>query len=159
LRARLVAGGVEERLGPETQSVKPHVDDADGQGLIFSRDCPEFSIRLPSGESIVFLVNHLKSKDFGGQASSNTKRKRQAKRTAEIYARLVAEGHTLVAIVGDFNDTPDLAPLAPLLGQTDLQDVSAHPKFVSDGRPGTLATGRRPARSTTYCCRPRSSLA
>jgi endonuclease/exonuclease/phosphatase family metal-dependent hydrolase len=129
------------KAGFVIQSVKSHVDDADGQGLIYSRDCPEYSITTPSGESIVLLVNHLKSKGFGGQGSSNAKRKRQATRTAEIYARLVAEGHTSIAIVGDFNDTPDSAPLAPLLAQTDLQDVSAHPKFKSDGRQGTFGNG------------------
>jgi len=131
------------KAGFEIGSVRPHVDDADAQGLIFSRDCPEYSITTPSGETIVVLVNHLKSKGFGGQASSNAKRKRQAKRTAEIYARLVAEGHTSIAVVGDFNDTPDSAALAPLLAQTDLQDVSAHPKFVADGRPGTFGNGTK----------------
>jgi len=131
------------KAGFEITNVRPHVDDRDGQGLIFSRDCPEFSITTPSGETIVVLVNHLKSKGFGGQASSNAKRRRQAKRTAEIYARLVAEGHTSVAVVGDFNDTPDSIPLAPLLVQTDLRDVSTHPKFVSDGRPGTFGNGTK----------------
>jgi endonuclease/exonuclease/phosphatase family metal-dependent hydrolase len=131
------------KAGFEIVNVKPHVDDADDKGLIFSRDCPEFSITTPSGETIVVLVNHLKSKGFGGQGSSNAKRRRQAKRTAEIYARLVAEGKTAVAVVGDFNDTPDSAPLAPLLANTDLRDVSTHPKFVSDGRPGTFGNGTK----------------
>ena len=131
------------KAGFETGNVRPHIDDTDGQGLIFSRDCPEYSITTPSGETIVVLVSHLKSKGFGSQASSNAKRKRQAKRTAEIYARLVAEGHASVAVVGDFNDTPDSAALAPLLAQTDLQDVSTHPKFVSDGRPGTFGNGAK----------------
>lgn len=131
------------KAGYELSLIRSHVDDADGQGLIFSRDCPEYSITTPAGETIVVLVNHLKSKGFGGQASSNAKRRRQAKRTAEIYARLVAEGQTKVVVVGDFNDTPDSAPLAPLLAQTDLQDVSVHPKFVSDGRPGTFGNGTK----------------
>jgi endonuclease/exonuclease/phosphatase family metal-dependent hydrolase len=129
--------------GFDIVNIRPHVDDSDAQGLIFSRDCPEFSITTPSGETIVLLVSHLKSKGFGGQASSNAKRKRQATRTAEIYARLVAEGKTSVAVVGDFNDTPDSAPLAPLLANTDLRDVSVHPKFVSDGRQGTFGNGTK----------------
>jgi endonuclease/exonuclease/phosphatase family metal-dependent hydrolase len=131
------------RTGFEIQSVRSHVDDADGTGLIFSRDCPEYTITTPSGETIILLVNHLKSKGFGGQASSNAKRKRQAKQTAQIYARLVAEGHTSVAVIGDFNDTPDSDPLAPLLDKSDLKDVSVHPKFVSDGRVGTFGNGTK----------------
>lgn len=131
------------RAGFEIGPVRSHVDDADGQGLIFSRDCPEYSITTPSGETIVVLVSHLKSKGFGSQASSNAKRRRQATRTAEIYTRLLAEGHSSVAVVGDFNDTPDSAALAPLLAGTDLQDVSTHPKFVPDGRPGTFGNGTK----------------
>jgi endonuclease/exonuclease/phosphatase family metal-dependent hydrolase len=131
------------KAGFEVVNVKPHVDDADDKGLIYSRDCPEFSITTPTGETIVVLVNHLKSKGYGGQASSNARRKRQAKRTAEIYGRLIAEGHSSIAVVGDFNDTPDSAPLAPLLADTDLQDVSVHPKFVSDGKVGTFGNGTK----------------
>jgi endonuclease/exonuclease/phosphatase family metal-dependent hydrolase len=129
------------KAGYEIVNVRPHIDDSDAQGLVFSRDCPEFTITTPGGETLVLLVSHLKSKGFGGQAASNAKRLRQAKRTAEIYRRLVADGHTNVAVVGDFNDTPESAPLAPLLADTDLRDVSAHPNFVSDGRPGTFGNG------------------
>jgi endonuclease/exonuclease/phosphatase family metal-dependent hydrolase len=131
------------KAGFDIVNIKPHVDDTDDKGVIFSRDCPEFTITMPSGETILLLVNHLKSKGFGGQASSNAKRRRQATRTAEIYARLVSEGHTRVAVVGDFNDTPDSASLAPLLANTDLRDVTTHPKFVSDGRPGTFGNGTK----------------
>jgi endonuclease/exonuclease/phosphatase family metal-dependent hydrolase len=131
------------KAGYDVTNVRPHVDDSDDKGLIFSRDCPEFSITTPTGEEIILLVNHFKSKGFGSQTSSNARRRRQAKRTAEIYARLRAEGNANVAIVGDFNDTPDSGPLAPLLVDTDLKDVSAHPKFVSDGRPGTFGNGTK----------------
>jgi endonuclease/exonuclease/phosphatase family metal-dependent hydrolase len=46
-------------------------------------------------------------------------------------------------VLGDFNDTPDSAPLAPLLGGTDLKDITTHPKFTSDGRPGTFGNGAK----------------
>src|SRR5205085_10025256 len=64
-----------------------HVDDRDADGLIFSRDCPEYEIQLPSGEMLLVLVNHLKSKGFGTQASSNARRKRQAKQVRDIFDR------------------------------------------------------------------------
>ena len=58
--------------------------------------------------------------------TSNAKRRRQAKRTAEIYARLVAEGQTKVDVVGDFNDTPDEASVTSRLHATaDAQTVRA----------------------------------
>ena len=40
------------------------------------------------------------------------------------------------------NDTPASDPLSPLLGPgSDLKDVSQHPAFQGDGRPGTYANG------------------
>jgi len=131
------------KSGYEITAIASHVDDTDAQGEIFSRDCPEYTVATPSGERLVLLVNHLKSKGFGSQGSSNAKRRRQARRVAQIYRRLIAEGQTNVIVLGDFNDTPDSAPLAPLLAQTDLQDITAHPSFTSDGRPGTFANGTK----------------
>jgi hypothetical protein len=48
-----------------------------------------------------------------------------------------------VIVLGDLNDTPDSAPLAPLLAQTDLRDITTHPSFTSDGRPGTFGNGTK----------------
>jgi hypothetical protein len=46
-------------------------------------------------------------------------------------------------VLGDFNDTPTSAPLRPLLKQTDLKDISTHPSFTNDGRPGTFRNGTK----------------
>ena len=120
--------------------IRSHVDDADAQGQIFSRDCAEYGIATLSGERLVVLVSHLKSKGFGSQATSDKKRKRQAVRTKAIYDGLRQAGETLIAVVGDFNDTPDSAPLAPLLANTDLKDIFVHPQFNDGGRPGTFGS-------------------
>lgn len=118
--------------------MRSHVDDRDAQGrTIFSRDCPEFEIQLPSGQSLWVLVNHLKSQGFGTKAANDARRRAQAERVKAIYEERVAQGHDLVAIVGDLNDLPDSAPLAPLLAQTDLKDIFAHPSFDNGGFPGT----------------------
>lgn len=118
--------------------MRSHVDDRDSRGNdIFSRDCPEYAIQLPGGDTLWVLVNHLKSKGYGGKAASDRKRKAQATRVKGIYEARVAAGDDLVAIVGDFNDTPDSAPLAPLLKHTDLKDVFEHPAFDNGGYPGT----------------------
>ena len=99
---------------------------------------------LPSGRTLLLLVNHLKSKGFGTQADSNARRLRQARRVREIYEERRQAGIEFVAVLGDFNDTPTSAPLAPLLAQgTDLADVSTHPTFQGDGRPGTFGNGSR----------------
>jgi len=114
-----------------------HVDDADSVGRVFSRDCAEYHFSTPGGRRVAILVNHFKSKGYGGKVASDAIRRRQAVRVAEIYRGLVAGGVDHVAVVGDLNDTPDSEPLAPLLGGTDLRDISAHPGFDDDGRPGT----------------------
>ncbi|MBX9901230.1 MAG: endonuclease/exonuclease/phosphatase family protein, partial [Burkholderiaceae bacterium] len=51
---------------------------------------------------------------------------------------LRAEGKELIAVVGDFNDTPDSAALEPLLSLTELRDIATHPTFDDGGRPGTF---------------------
>ena len=122
-------------------NIRSHVDDLDGTKRIFGRDCPEYTIELPSGERIILLVNHLKSKGYGSPRENNATRLRQAKRVAAIYKGLRAAGDDNVAIVGDLNDTPLSVPLAPLLADTDLKDVAEHPAFVSDGRAGTYGNG------------------
>jgi endonuclease/exonuclease/phosphatase family metal-dependent hydrolase len=135
--------GLMTKAGFDIAGIRSHVDDDDGQGQVFSRDCPEFVITTPSGERLVVLVNHFKSKGFGAASESNRRRERQAKRVKEIYERLRADGERHVVVMGDFNDTPGSRPLAPLLENTDLEDISAHPNFVSDGRPGTFRNGTK----------------
>lgn len=122
-------------IGP----MRSHVDDRDGKGNpIFSRDCPQYQVRLPGGEVLHLLVNHLKSKGYGSKAASDRKRKAQAQRVREIYQQLRAAGQTFVAVAGDFNDTPDSDALSPLLKHTDLEDVFRHPSFDDGGYPGTF---------------------
>ncbi|MBM7819965.1 endonuclease/exonuclease/phosphatase family metal-dependent hydrolase [Cellulosimicrobium cellulans] len=123
-------------------TVRSHVDDRDSRGrLVFGRDCPEYVVELPGGGTLTVLVNHFKSKGYGTQAESDATRRRQATRTAAIYAGLRARGEENVVVVGDLNDTPSSTPLRPLLERTDLRDVSEHPAFRGDGRPGTYGNG------------------
>jgi len=126
-------------------SIRSHVDDEADGGLIFSRDCPEYEVRLPAGgEPLIVLANHLKSKGYGAAAESNARRRRQAQRIREIYDGLRLAGRSLIAVVGDFNDVPDSVPLEPLLADgSELRDVSRHPLYKDDGRPGTFGNGTK----------------
>jgi endonuclease/exonuclease/phosphatase family metal-dependent hydrolase len=125
-------------------TIRSHVDDMKDGGRIFSRDCPEYEIAVSPTATLLLLVNHLKSKGYGPPAQSNARRRLQAERVRQIYDARRAAGMTLIAVVGDFNDIPTSDALAPLLGQgSDLRDVSAHPTFQSDGRPGTFANGTK----------------
>lgn len=129
--------GLYTRKGYDILSIRSHVDDADQTGRIFSRDCAHYEIRTPKGNLLHVLVNHFKSKGFGSQTASNAKRERQAARVKQLYDGLRA-ANQFVAVLGDLNDTPDSAPLVPLLRQTDLKDISEHAGFDDDGRPGTF---------------------
>jgi len=129
--------GILLKSGAEIESMVSHVDDRDGNSLIFSRDCPEYLVKCGE-KKVLLLVNHLKSKGYGSQAASNARRKKQAQRVRDIYELRRGQGIDLIAVVGDFNDTPDSGALAPLLGAgSDLKDVFLHDKFDDGGRPGT----------------------
>jgi endonuclease/exonuclease/phosphatase family metal-dependent hydrolase len=128
------------RAGYEIVSIRSHVDDKDGQGRIFSRDCAQYEIKTPQNSTIHVLVNHFKSKGFGSFAESNDRRRRQAIRVKEIYDDL-RRSNDLIAVLGDLNDTPNSQPLAQLIANTNLKDISQHPNFDDGGRPGTYANG------------------
>jgi endonuclease/exonuclease/phosphatase family metal-dependent hydrolase len=135
--------GVMTRAGYDIVEMRSHVDDEDDAGPVFGRDCPEYVISTPQGNQVVLLVNHLKSKGFGLPRESNEIRRRQAQRVAEIYERLRAQGTENVVVAGDLNDIPGSAPLARLLAETDLRDISTHENFADDGRPGTYKSGSK----------------
>ncbi len=108
------------------ECVYSHMDDRYESGgrkyPIFSRDCPEFCVTLPDGSRLWVLINHLKSKGYGSTLSNNRKRERQARRIREILSGYDLR-RDLVVVAGDFNDTPDSAPLQPLLRTPHLRDV------------------------------------
>ncbi|MGL3608248.1 endonuclease/exonuclease/phosphatase family protein [Rhizobium sp. G187] len=120
--------------------MRSHVDDrlSDGSDrTVFSRDCPEFEVTTAKGERLLVMVNHFKSKGFGGTAESNRRRTAQATRVAEICAERLADGWDYIAVVGDLNDTPDSDPLKPLVKDSPMQDVFTHPSFDNGGYAGT----------------------
>ena len=121
--------------------IRSHVDDLGADGKeIFSRDCPEYEIELPSGRRIVVLPNHFKSKRNGDDQASLDRRKAQAERAHEI-AKAALDRSDLVLLGGDLNDVPDSPPLASLFVE-GFEDVSTHPDWPSD-RPGTYDCGRQ----------------
>src|SRR3990170_728689 len=106
------------KAGFDIGIMQSHIHDLDTNNRsIFSRDCPEFCVETPQGDKIWILPNHYKSKFGGNNASSQNKRREQAKRTAEIYERLISEGNVNIIVLGDLNDTPDSDTLTPLLSR------------------------------------------
>lgn len=123
--------------------IRSHIFDTDDRGVVFSRDCCEYHLRTPTGEPLVVLVTHLKSKGYGSKDDpiGSARRFRQATRMAGIYRDLLQEGIRSVAMIGDFNDGPTSEALAPLLTGTSARDISEHPEFNPGSRSGTFRGG------------------
>jgi endonuclease/exonuclease/phosphatase family metal-dependent hydrolase len=133
-------------------SIRSHIDDQakDENGaplfysngepvLIFSRDCPEYRVDLPSGAPLYLLPNHLKSQGYGTQASNDARREAQATQIKEILNKYDLD-QDLVVVAGDLNDIPANAPLQPLMGIENLHDVLDKLETGSDR--WTYAPGR-----------------
>jgi endonuclease/exonuclease/phosphatase family metal-dependent hydrolase len=119
--------------------IRSHVDDLDAEGnRLFSRDCPEYDIMLPSGERLVLIPNHLKSKRNGDDQATQNRREAQAQMAHNIAVKALTRS-PFVLLGGDFNDIPSSQPLMPLF--TDgFEDVQNHSNYPRD-RPGTYDTG------------------
>jgi len=105
--------------------IRTHVFDPDGAPRtkrVFSRDCLELEVVLSGAKSMFLLVNHFKSQGYGPKDSNDARRKRQADRVVEILGSYDLS-NDLVVVAGDFNDKPDSAPLASLLGIAGLTDA------------------------------------
>jgi endonuclease/exonuclease/phosphatase family metal-dependent hydrolase len=126
--------------------VQSHTDlartDVTGPEPVFSRDCPEFEVPLPGGETLLVLGNHFKSQGNGDRRANDRKRLAQSEAVVALYRDARARS-PLVVVAGDLNAGPDHPSLAPLLAGTDLRDVMTHPTFTGgqDPRPGTFKSG------------------
>jgi endonuclease/exonuclease/phosphatase family metal-dependent hydrolase len=90
---------------------------------IWSRDCLEVELLLKGGKTLHVLCNHFKSKMGGDPPEAQARRKAQATRASEILTTRYNLKTDNVILLGDLNDTPDSAPLKPLIDTPDLHDV------------------------------------
>jgi hypothetical protein len=69
----------------EILGIRSHIDDRNADGeRIFSRDSPEYGIRLPNGDLLVVIPQHFKSKRGGNSPAAVARRKTQVERAAAI---------------------------------------------------------------------------
>lgn len=101
-----------------------HVHDKKGKSYTFSRDCPEYEVRVKGQERPVWMLcNHLKSQGYGSPASNNARRKRQAEAICDIVKARYDLTKDYVVVAGDMNDQPDSSPLQPLVTLPGLHNV------------------------------------
>lgn len=131
--------GIMTKKGFEIESIRSNVDVKDRSGPVFSRDCAQYEIRTPSGETVHVLVNHFKSQSGGG----GPKRRRQAREVRRIADGLVAAGANVI-VLGDLNEgQPSETKPATNLRELFASDgplVSCYdlPGFDPGPRPGTF---------------------
>src|ERR1051325_1973384 len=114
----------------ELRNLRSHVEDKIDNHEIFSRDCAEYQVILPSGKSLWMLCNHFKSRGYGNPADNDAKRLKQSTRVHKILQRFDLK-KDLVVVAGDFNELPDSPSLAPLLQDT-AHLHNAFAKLASD---------------------------
>jgi predicted extracellular nuclease len=76
------------------------------------------------------------------QSGRDRKRLAQAKAIRRTYDDLISRNERHIAVIGDLNDTPDSAPLQPLM-TSSLKDVSKLSLYEDDGHPGTYKNGTK----------------
>jgi len=130
--------GIMTRDNFEIESIRSNVYTVDAIGTVFSRDCPQYKVRTPSGTEVNVLVNHFKSQSGGG----GPKRQRQAAEVRRIVDGLVAQGQHVI-VLGDLNEGPaavgsQATNLANLFdNNSPLVDCYMLQGFHTGNRPGT----------------------
>lgn len=101
------------------QHMRSHIADTRGQARIFSRDCSEYYVELPSGRALLLLPNHFASK---GSVVIGRRRRVQADAVRTIYESL-RKRYPYAVVAGDFNDYPESGALDAILRKTNLRDA------------------------------------
>ncbi len=98
---------------PMEAAISHRLRDLEG-GARFSRDFPVFRLRLNARDELAIGVVHLKSKG-GSKAQSDRQRRREAETVSALVKRYrQREPAVPFVVLGDFNDTRESTPLAPL---------------------------------------------
>ena len=109
------------------KNIRTHIFDKEkptSKSFIFSRDCLEIELEVANGKSLYVLCNHFKSKGYSAsQSTADARRKLQADAVKKILQENYDLKTDMVVVMGDFNDTPDSAPLQTLLNTQNLTDV------------------------------------
>lgn len=129
------------------EDIRSHIDEGRAAGNpLFSRDCLEVTVQLPTNEPLTLFVNHFKSKYIRREANESDanfnarrladheKRRRQSNAVREyVRERLSGQLDTaLYAVIGDFNDTQESPYIQRLLGYNRLTDIVRRHRTAND---------------------------
>lgn len=100
--------------------------DIDGNPL-FDADLQQYKIETPDGGILFILCGQLAEETLSKE-KSDTKRRGQAEKVAEIYQELRSQGHQNILIVGTFNAPSYSDSIYPIM-QMDVMDIARHESF------------------------------
>ena len=121
--------GILLKEGYHIKSLKSYSNERDTNGsLLFNIDFQKYKIKTPN-KGIVFLLCCR----FVDESNSDSLRKKQAIKVAEVYNDLIKKGHTNVIIAGTLNAPSYSDSLSPII-DTGIKDIVKHESFsvVSD---------------------------
>ncbi len=123
--------GIIAKKGYQIKSIKTHVNKLDKNGnSFFDFDFQQYEIKAPSDETIQLLATHLIEGSLDSK-ESNSKRKIQSQKIAEVYKNL-QKANRSIAVIGTLNAPSYSDSISPLLKGTDLKGVTKHTSFTID---------------------------
>jgi endonuclease/exonuclease/phosphatase family metal-dependent hydrolase len=110
---------------------RPHTNDyflLGGRRFAVSRGFADVDIRVTPACTVTLLVAHLKSRRPVPAADESDLRLEEAKILRGIVnERLAANPNAKLIVCGDFNDSPDSAPMKEIVGRGKLKLVDTRP--------------------------------
>ena len=142
------------------ERIVSHVDDADLAGPVFGRDCPEYTVTLPTAGTLLVLVNHFKSKGYGAASDSNRRRAAPGRAGGRDLRRPVEPRASSTSSSSATSTTPPTRRrwlpcwrVRPAHRPTFATSPRT-PSFDDGGWPGTYTTGRAANKIDYILCSP-----
>jgi hypothetical protein len=113
------------RAGFSIDSICSNVDRTDEVGTVFSRDCPQYEVRTPSGAMVHVLVNHFKSQSGGGVPQQTS-----------LACRRIAVHNQMLTSIGDGAQAATLRASVEV-SRENLESAGDDPRAAGAGASGT----------------------
>ncbi len=116
--------GILLKEGYHIKSVKSFSNERDELGkLLFNVDFHQYKIKTPNNKTLYILCCQL-----AGEDQSDSSRKKQANKVAEVYEGLRLKGKENIVILGTLNVPSYSGSICPIM-ETGVKDVVTHTSF------------------------------
>ncbi|MFS4493552.1 hypothetical protein [Maribacter sp. 2308TA10-17] len=116
--------GILLKKGYHIKSVKSFSNEKDAKGrLLFNTDFQKYKIKTPQNKTL-----HLLCCQLAGESESDSLRRKQANKIAEVYSDLLSQGAENIIIAGTLN-APSYAASTSTILETGVMDIVKHDSF------------------------------